>query len=183
MDISEARKQVISGERIYLRHLTLSDVSDAYLSWLNDSEVTVFMETKHSTMGELQAFVKERISKDDCLFFGIFDIPSNRHIGNIKLEPISLKEKKATIGIMLGDKSYWGKSFGYDSLLLCVNWVAKNLPIDKLYLGVLPENKRAFSLYKKIGFTVLAIAKKSAVYEDGVHDNILMELDLSKLKN
>ena len=55
----------------------------------------------------MKQYIKEKRNKFDCLFLGIFLKDANKHIGNIKLEPIDFENKKATLGILIGDKNYW----------------------------------------------------------------------------
>ena len=39
----------------------------------------------------------------------IKDINNMKHIGNIKIDPIDLKIKSGQYGMIVGDKSEWGK--------------------------------------------------------------------------
>ena len=39
-----------NGERIYLRTLDFTDVSAEYLSWLNDLEINILLETREATI-------------------------------------------------------------------------------------------------------------------------------------
>ena len=40
---------------------------------------------------------------------GFFDRDSNRHIGNIKLSVIDHSAKIGELGILVGEKDYWGR--------------------------------------------------------------------------
>ena len=177
-EVIKLKNQKIAGVRVYLRGLTMEDATDTYLNWLNDSEVTKFMATKHSTMNELKAFLGEKIKSSSCLIFGIFENKTDKHLGNIKLEPIDLDKGRAIIGIMVGDKSSWGKGVGFESMQLVIDWARNELGLDLLELGVLPENDAARGLYEKLGFKYVRMDKASVEYEDGMHDNLWMELPL-----
>lgn len=77
------------GGRIYLRLLHKRDIDGKYLSWLNDSEVTKYMEAGifPTTQKDLEEFY-ERISKSKTdVMFSIVKKRNDRHIGNIKLGP------------------------------------------------------------------------------------------------
>ena len=95
----------ILGERIYLRKLTSKDASLDYCRWLNDAEVNKYLETRETTIEDLKQYIKEKNASKNCLFVGIFLKKSDKHIGNIKLEPIDFDKKIATVGILVGEKS------------------------------------------------------------------------------
>ena len=99
----------IERNRIYLKEIKREDATPVYCSWLNDKEVSRYLETKKIKIKELKSYVKAKIESPNCIFFGIFIKNKDKHVGNVKLEPIIWKEKKATLGIMIGDKNYWGR--------------------------------------------------------------------------
>ena len=43
---SESCARHLSGQRLYLRAVRLSDVDEAYHRWMNDPEVTRFLESR-----------------------------------------------------------------------------------------------------------------------------------------
>jgi len=61
------------GERIYLRRMSLADVSQDYCGWLNDKEVNKLLSVKSWTMTELKDYVIQRLKNPNCFFAGIFD--------------------------------------------------------------------------------------------------------------
>ncbi len=144
----------INGARIFLRTLKVEDVTKSYLQWLNDPEVTKFLQTKSITFEKLRKYVREKYMKNDALLLGIFLKKNRRHLGNIKLEPIDFKEGKGCIGIMIGEKKYWGKGIGPEALKIFTKWAFEHLNLRKIWLGVSVENKRAIKAYKKAGFSI-----------------------------
>lgn len=149
----------IDGERIYLRKLKLSNATNKYVSWLNDPKVNKYLSTKKATISNLKRYIREKNSKKDCLFLGIFLKKIDKHIGNIKLEPIDFENKNVTLGIMIGDKKYWNKGFGTETIKLLANWVFEKLTATKIYLGVDKRNVAAIKAYIKAGFRDLKGSK------------------------
>jgi len=150
---------IIRGERIFLKILGEDDASEEYASWINDNEVNRYLETKKTTVDDLKKYIAERARSDECLFFGIFlnedgSGKHGKHIGNIKLEPISTKDKIATMGMMIGEKSWWGKGIATEALNILVDWAFENLDIYEIGLGVLKDNAAAIKVYEKSGFKV-----------------------------
>jgi len=167
----------IDGERIYLRNLIESDASEEYCEWLNDEEVNKYLETRKTTIPELVEYIKDKNQSEDCLFLGIFDSNNDKHIGNIKLEPISFDEKKGKLGILLGDKSYWGKGIGREAMVLFIDYAFAKLGLNKVYLGVISENKKAIKSYKSLGFKITETLPESANYDGTIYDSFVMVLN------
>ena len=56
----------IIGKNIYLRSLSLKDVTQNYLKWLQDNEVNYFLETRHEKqrLKKIKAFEKVGFVKE-----------------------------------------------------------------------------------------------------------------------
>jgi [ribosomal protein S5]-alanine N-acetyltransferase len=142
----------IKGQRIYLRELSEADATVEYCAWLNDKKVNKHLETKQMELKKLKNYVREKKEKKDCIFLGIFLNKSDTHIGNIKLEPIDWEDKTATMGMMIGNKSYWGKGLATEALELLTEWAFKNIDMKTINLGVVGKNMAAIKVYEKAGF-------------------------------
>jgi len=80
----------------------------------------------------------------------IFAIETEKgvHIGNIGLHEIVYKDGKATLGIMIGEKGYWGQGYGSDALKALLRFAFEELNLHRLYLSVFDFNKRAIRCYE-----------------------------------
>lgn len=152
--IIDAKKKELSTQNLFLRTLNPDDASESYCSWLNDQDVNAYLETKQTSIMELREYIAERQRSPDCLFFGIFLKENKKHIGNIKLEPISYAEKGATIGILIGDKDSWGKGICTEAINAVIKYAFSILGLNKISLGVVSENIAAIKCYEKAGFTM-----------------------------
>ena len=154
-------KQVLlEGQRIYLRILTVNDASEKYCSWINDSDVNRFLESKKITIKELQEYIENKYNNPNCIFLGIFLKNNNVHIGNVKLEPIDFKEKKATLGILIGEKNCWGKGYATEALKLLINYSFNIIDLKEIDLGVNKKNVGAIKSYQKSGFEIYEETEK-----------------------
>ncbi|KKN42515.1 hypothetical protein LCGC14_0712380 [marine sediment metagenome] len=148
-------KQVLlEGQRIYLRILTVNDASEKYCSWINDSDVNKFLESKKITIEELQEYIENKYNNLNCIFLGIFLKNNNVHIGNVKLEPIDFKEKKATLGILIGEKNCWGKGYATEALKMLISYSFNKINLKEIDLGVKKKNVGALKSYNKAGFEI-----------------------------
>ena len=140
------------GERIYLRSLTADDATQTYANWLCDPQVNRFLATKQATQDELRAYIDKKNSQSDTYFFGIFLSGSDQHIGTIKLEPIDLTNRVATIAVMIGDKTCWGKGYNPEAMRLLINFCFQELGLVEMNLGVRGQHLAAIRSYEKLGF-------------------------------
>ena len=148
---------VINTERFQLKTLTVDDATEEYLSWFSSSkevgEYIAYAKT-NADINKLRQYVKEREDREDVLFLGIFT-DSEQHIGNIKYEPINLKDKSATMGILIGNKEWRGKGVATEVIKDSGKYLKENYKIKYIDLGVNKDNIAAVSAYKKMKFKVI----------------------------
>ena len=173
---------IIDGGRIYLRELKEDDASQGYCNWLNDPIINKFLETKKATIEELKQYIKEKKENPNCLFFGFFLKDTDKHIGNIKLEPINFENKEATLGILIGDKNYWGRGVCTEAVKLLAEHAFKNLNLEKINLGVNSENKAAIKCYLKAGFRINKIEQRAIKYNNRFYDKVIMNIEKQAMK-
>ena len=76
----------LETNRLVLEKLSLTHLSDAYVSWMNDPEVYRFLETGGNySKNELRNYLRAVENKPDLLFWAIIRKDNGQHIGNIKM--------------------------------------------------------------------------------------------------
>ena len=120
---------------------------DLSYGWLRDPEIARLTMTPAFSQKEQVAFFESLPQRKDYLIFGLeYD---GKKIGAYGLK--NIKAESAEYWGYIGDKSYWGKGIGIfmisDMVQLCAE-----LEIQKIWLKVEKENKRAINLYQKSGF-------------------------------
>jgi ribosomal-protein-alanine N-acetyltransferase len=164
----------LESNRLILSQISLKDISNDYVSWLNDKEVNRFMRFNEDyTVKMLEDYIKNLI-KNKTNFWAIKIKDTNKHIGNIKIDPIDFYHGFAELGIMIGAKEEWGKGYAQESMNLVIDYCFNNLKIRKINLGVLSENFAAVSLYLKMGFTIEGTLKYQVKFNDKYIDTIKM---------
>ena len=147
---------IINTERFKLMPLTTKYVTKKYLSWfdkLNGSGKYLLSAKKNQSIACLKSFVSERENKDDILFLGIFT-QLNKHIGNLKYEPIDFENKSAILGILIGDKEWQGKGVANEVISATNVFLNEIYGIKYIDLVVNANNEPAVSLYKKMNFSI-----------------------------
>lgn len=166
---------------IFIKRLVITDVTPDYVRWMNDPEVTRFMECRWTkfTLNNLRKYVKNmRNSKADYLF-GIFLSGEKRHIGNIKIGSISKKHAVADLGLAIGDKSEWGKGYATEAIKLATEFAFTKLKLKKLYAGIYSNNAGSLRAFKKAGYKVAGKLLKHRICGKDRVDVFLVE----KLRN
>ena len=175
--MSSAAASVV-GPSVYLRPLERADLNERYLGWLNDPEVARYLESRTSpyTMQRLVDFYESVIAAPHNLFSAIIEKQGNQHIGNVKLAPISLVHKRATFGLLIGDKNFWGRGVGTEVTHLTVQYGFNRLNLHRINLGVFADHTSAVRSYEKVGFKIEGRLRESAFHEGTFKDTLLMGL-------
>ncbi len=168
----------IIGQQIYLRPLEPEDLNETYLGWLNDPEVAQYLESGifPSTQGALENFYNRVVGASDCALLAIASKEADQHIGNVKLEPIDWVHRKATFGILVGDKQYWGKGVGVEATRLMVEYGFFRLNLNRIELGVYAEHQAAVRAYERVGFRVEGRLRENMFLDNEYRDSLLMGL-------
>lgn len=165
----------LSGKRIYLREVRISDVNEDYYGWMNDSEVTQYLESRfipHS-MNSLEEYVESKLGNKDEIFLAVVKRENDKHIGNIKLGPINWIHRIGSIGILIGDKNSWGQGFGCESIILVVQYAFNTLNLHKVTAGCYEMNKGGIRVFEKAEFVVEGVRKKQHFFQ-GEYVNVIL---------
>lgn len=165
--------KTLETERLIIEPIALKHCTETYLGWLNDPEVYKWLETRGSqTMPLLENFVKQHLKKGTYMW-AIRTKGNGKHIGNIKMDPINQVHSLGEFGILMGDKSEWGKGYGKEASKKIMDFFfEKEEPLRKITLGVVEQNSAAIKLYEKLGFVVEGIYKDHVNY-DGKYYSVL----------
>jgi aryl-alcohol dehydrogenase-like predicted oxidoreductase/RimJ/RimL family protein N-acetyltransferase len=144
----------IESERLSYERLSLMHVNQDYVNWMNDPQVFLYLESGGDyTMDMLQEYVKEQDNKD-ILFWAIRIKTTGKHIGNIKIDPINHENNSGEYGIMIGDKTAWGKGYAKEASIRIIDHCFEELSLSQITLGLIADNNKALELYKTLGFEI-----------------------------
>ena len=166
----------LAGENVYLRPVEPRDLDGPWTGWLNDFEVTRFLETGvfPTTRESLERYVETVVGNPQNVMLAIVDRKSDTHIGNIKLGPIQWIHRRADMGILIGDKEFWGRGFGREAVALITDYGFRRLNLHKITLGVYADNEPAVRMYQKLGFRIEGTLKEHLFSDGRYHDKHVM---------
>jgi RimJ/RimL family protein N-acetyltransferase len=172
----------LESERLIYKRVSAEHITDTYVSWINDTEVNKYLETRGNyTLDLLKTYIEEQ-NNNNTFFWAIHLKDSKKHIGNIKIDPIHLETKTGEYGILMGDKSNWGKGYAKEATLRVLDYSFKDIQLSQINLGVIEDNANAFNLYKKIGFKIEKVTKDFGVYNNKLSNSIRMSLHVDDFK-
>ena len=90
---------------------------------------------------------------------------------------IDFKKKSAELGIMIGNKKYWGKGYGSEAVKLTLIHIFSSTEINLVYLHTLKSNFRAQKSFIKSGFIFKNFIRKNG------YDFVRMEITKSSWEN
>lgn len=164
----------LETERLLLKPLTLLHLSKEYVNWLNDVEIYSYLETGGNyTIEKLREFLTDQEEKK-ILFWAIHLKNSGKHIGNIKIDPLNETRDSGEYGIMMGDKTEWGKGYAREASAAVIKFCFKELGLSQITLGVIEKNTTAVKLYEKLGFKVDKVIMDFGVYQNQTCNSIRM---------
>ncbi|NLN48360.1 MAG: GNAT family N-acetyltransferase [Clostridiales bacterium] len=163
--------------RLILKPFSRDVITERYRTWLNDSEVYKYLETRGGySMDMLKEYVDYSIDQKIHIW-SIHLKENNKHISNIKIDPINIRHGFGEYGILLGDKTEWGKGYGKEASRKIIDYFFyEEYKLRKITLGVVAKNTNAVALYKKIGFVLEGVYKKHVVYDNIFYDIIRMAI-------
>ena len=163
---------LIKGEKVAIREKRVVDVVDDY-AWRTDEELARLDATRpiRMTYEEFYRFSKDEIANVSSTSHRLaIDTYDGRHIGNCMYYDIDRKRGEAELGIMIGDRAYWGRGYGTDSVNTLVEHIFTTTGLSRVYLHTLEWNERARHSFAKSGFREVKPVHRSG------HDFILMEI-------
>ena len=166
---------------VFLRDITMEDVTLRYVGWLNDPEVNKYLESRFIewNLESLSLYIKKVCSDPKYKLMAI--ISDDVHIGNIKIGPINLEHKFADMGIFIGDKKFWRQGLASKSICAAIQQ-ARIIGLHKLTAGMYENNIASIKAFKNNGFIEEGRLLKHYLYNGKFVDAIITGRMLNERK-
>jgi len=167
----------IVGKLVALGPFVRDDLA-LYHRWINDFDVTrYYLDTPRPQTLEERAAWYERMSAGDLqnIDFLIYELATMRPIGRVGLDDISYQHRRASFGILIGEKDCWGKGYGTEATRLMLDYGFRLLGLHNIMLSVSSANAAAIRAYTRAGFQVIGARRECRHEGDSVLDNIFMD--------
>lgn len=165
---------MFESERLRLRKMVREDI-ERYHSWRNNIDVMITTNPSLDlySLEETREFVENVIlNSNSSKSYIISENNSQVPIGITSLINIDYKNRNAECIIDIGEKEYWGKGYGKESLKLLLDYAFFELNLHRISLKVFSFNEKAIRLYSKLGFKNEGLSRQS-LYRNGIWNDII----------
>lgn len=152
-------------------------VTSSYVSWLNDPQVSRYLESRFSshTLESTAEFVRTCLESDKNLFLGIrYRTLGGRHVGNIKLGPIDRHHGLGEVGILIGERDAWGRGIATQAISMLCAIARDQLNLRKITAGCYGGNLGSEKAFLKAGFEIEGRRREHFMLEEKPEDLVLM---------
>lgn len=147
------------GEKVRLRPFGSGDITDAYLGWLGDPEVTRFSNQRFRThTRESCELYLASFAGTHNLFVSVRDASDDTAIGTMTAYRNRAHET-CDVGIMIGNRDYWGGGYGQEAWNLLTGWLMTLPGVRKLTAGCLATNGGMVKLMERSGMVPDGVRK------------------------
>jgi len=166
----------LETERLKLEPLSIKYCSSKYVNWLNDPEIYKYLDNGGNYTDNSLFEYLTRYTEKPVFFWAIIIKEDNTHIGNIKVDPINIKNQIGEYGILMGDKNKWGQGYAKEATKVVIDYCFKVLRLRKITLGVIKDNIAAVKLYQNLGFETEGVYRMHGIYDGRFCDALRMAL-------
>jgi RimJ/RimL family protein N-acetyltransferase len=173
---------MLLGQHIRLRPIEKDDLPH-FVKWLADEETRSYISL-HLPFSQMQEerWYDENLNAREEQAWAIDAQPQTlgmgpwEHLGSCGLFKINWRSRHAEAGILIGAREFWGRGYGTDALHTLIQWGFYTLNLNRIYLRVYEDNRRAIRSYQKLGFVEEGRLRQDD-YRNGVYrDTLLMSV-------
>ena len=177
---------MLSGKLVRLRAREMTDLDDM-LRWINDPEVKCFLggQSRYPySRVEEQTWLEGAVlrTKPPEISLSIDTLADGRFIGGCGLHRIDAEDRKAELGIMIGEKDCWNHGYGADAIQTLLRFAFDEINLNRVELMVHDDNPRAIACYRKCGFVEEARLRQDLYVSGAYHDTIVMGVRASEFR-
>jgi len=141
---------MLQGENVRLREVRRDDLVP-FLKFVNDPEVTRYLLIEPPfTMEDEEKWYEMVRSGNDITF--TIETVGGKVIGNISLRDMDCINRKAMLGIMIGEKGCQNKGYGTEAIGLLLRHAFEEFGLARIYLTVDSRHAHALRCYERCGF-------------------------------
>jgi RimJ/RimL family protein N-acetyltransferase len=146
---------MLLGKRMRLRATEPTDIPNL-VRWMNDPEVieNLLIYTPLSNIDEQNWYEHMSKSPKEEQVYTIEILEDDKWIpiGSTGFHLLDWKNRSADISISIGEKKYWNRGYGRDTMRLMLRHAFNDLNLNRVSLTVFETNERAKKAYLAAGF-------------------------------
>lgn len=174
------------SENLRLRAAERSDLP-MFVRWISDPEVTEHLLMRlPMSLAEEEIWFEKMIQRPASEHVYVIEIKLNvdpetfetdwMPIGTTSFQAIQPMDLNAEIGIMFGEKNFWNRGYGTETMKLMLRHGFNTLNLHRIWLQVYSANKRAIRAYEKAGFIQEGSFREGHYYHGAYSDVLIMSI-------
>lgn len=165
----------LSGDKVVLRPFGPQDITNAYVGWLGDPEVTRFSNQRFRThtLDTCRDYLAS-FEGTPNRFVSIHDKASGEAIGTMTAYA-NPHHGTCDVGIMIGNRDYWSGGYGQEAWNLLLDWLLSpdGGGIRKVTAGTLSCNGGMVKLMERSGMAREGVRVAQEIVEGAPQDMVL----------
>jgi len=146
-------ESILQGKRVRLRPIEELDLP-LFIRWLNDPDVRYWLSMADGpelTLESEREWYEEMRGDPACVVWCI-ETEDGQPVGNLGLHGIEETHGRATLGIAIGEKDFWGRGYGTEAIRRVLRYAFGEMGLRRVDLGADEDNVRGIRCYEKCGF-------------------------------
>lgn len=173
--MSSVSLPILRGERLTLRRPREEDFK-ARLALGTNAEIFRMYggnrsELRSMTEDRAKRWVQRLLDQDYAWI-----IEADGLIGEIRLDRVDLRDRRASLAIGIEDASQLGKGLGSEAIALVLGYAFNVLKLHRISVRVVDYNSRAIRAYQKCGFVIEGREREAAFVDGDWHDDVVMAI-------
>ena len=163
---------VLSGRKVSLHRFDETCITPEYLSWLNDPKVVCYSNQRfrEHTDQTSRAYLA-MFNNSPNLFFAIRMCDSLKMVGTMTAY-IAQAHDTADMGLMVGDRTRWGKGIGLDAWQTLMAYLLTDRKMRKVSGGTLRCNVGMIRIMERSDMQLEAVRVKQQIVEGEAQDEL-----------
>jgi [ribosomal protein S5]-alanine N-acetyltransferase len=113
--------------------------------------------------------------------FGIFLDGGVRHVGNIKVGPVSSPHRVGDVSLVLGERDCWGQGIATEAIQAVCRYAFAQLDVRKLSASMYAPNRGSTRAFEKAGWHHEGVRRDHYLLDDRPCDIVVFGLTPSDL--
>jgi RimJ/RimL family protein N-acetyltransferase len=156
---------------VTLRPFEIEDI-DTFYKWDTNAEVNILSGwTPRRSKAQAQQFYEQRILEppENLETFSI--LVKEQLTGYAQLALIDREEKRAAVGIVIGERQLWGRGIASTALRILLDYAFTVVGLEKVFAEVYGINTRSLHLMERVGFL-----KEGVLRQHEIHNGVRQDL-------
>ena len=155
---------------VTLRPLEFDDIDTLY-GWETDVELAIWSGwIPQLSRAAFRHKYEQRITEPekDLVMLGIEY--EGQLVGYVQLALIDDDERRAAVGILVGEKNMWGRGIGKTALRILLDYAFTVRNLERVYAEVYGFNQRSLRLMERVGFQKEGVLRQHEIHNGARQD-------------